>query len=120
MFLDATVFNIEGSVFKSAPPAEAVKSIYWVDNTKNKSVYLLPPLISLESANNKDTNVRGHFSCNFHIDGHEARGNCHVADTPSLLDFNWIAQNEPYSNASQEEPSATLYPPPRSTLYEHH
>ncbi|EYC16485.1 hypothetical protein Y032_0033g2683 [Ancylostoma ceylanicum] len=56
---------------------------------------LLPPLVSLKSANNKDINVRGHFKCNFNIDGHEGRGNCHVADTTSLLGLDWIAQDEP-------------------------
>ncbi|EYC28570.1 hypothetical protein Y032_0007g3293 [Ancylostoma ceylanicum] len=49
---------------------------------------LLPPLVSLKSANNNDIS-------NFNIDGHEGRGNCHVADITSLLGFDWIAQDEP-------------------------
>ncbi|EYC16479.1 hypothetical protein Y032_0033g2679 [Ancylostoma ceylanicum] len=56
---------------------------------------LLPPLVSLKSANNTEINVRGHFNCNFNIDGHEGRGNCHEADTTSLLGLDWIAQDEP-------------------------
>ncbi|EYC40917.1 hypothetical protein Y032_0589g363 [Ancylostoma ceylanicum] len=56
---------------------------------------LLPPLFLLKSVNNKDINVRGHFNCNFNIDGHEGRGNCHVADTTPLLGLDWIAQVKP-------------------------
>ncbi|EPB67444.1 hypothetical protein ANCCEY_13469 [Ancylostoma ceylanicum] len=56
---------------------------------------LLPLLVSLKSANNKGINVRGHFKCNFNIDGHEGRGSCHEADTTSLLGLDWIAQDEP-------------------------
>ncbi|EYB88491.1 hypothetical protein Y032_0246g40 [Ancylostoma ceylanicum] len=56
---------------------------------------LLPPLLSLKSANSKDINVRGHFKCNFNIDGHDGRGNCHVANTTSLLGLYWIAKNGP-------------------------
>ncbi|EYC26343.1 hypothetical protein Y032_0010g1102 [Ancylostoma ceylanicum] len=56
---------------------------------------LLQPLVFLKPANNKDINVRGHFNCNFNIDGHEGKRNCHVADTTSLLGFDWIAQYEP-------------------------
>ncbi|PIO77554.1 hypothetical protein TELCIR_00316 [Teladorsagia circumcincta] len=56
---------------------------------------LLPPLFALRSADNKEIKVRGHFQCNFSIEGHEGRGNCHVADTTSLLGLDWITQVEP-------------------------
>ncbi|KIH42778.1 hypothetical protein ANCDUO_27233, partial [Ancylostoma duodenale] len=45
----------------------------------------------LKSANNKDINVRGHFNCNYNIEGHEGKGTFHVANTMSLLGL--IAQN---------------------------
>ncbi|PIO75421.1 hypothetical protein TELCIR_02545 [Teladorsagia circumcincta] len=56
---------------------------------------LLPPLFALRSADNKEIKVRGHFQCNFSIEGHKGRGNCHVADTTSLLGLDWITQVEP-------------------------
>ncbi|KAK6763652.1 hypothetical protein RB195_024102 [Necator americanus] len=51
--------------------------------------------IELKSANNEPINVRGCYECNFIIDGHLGYGTCHVADTPSLLGLDWIAQHEP-------------------------
>ncbi|PIO64870.1 hypothetical protein TELCIR_13484 [Teladorsagia circumcincta] len=57
---------------------------------------LLPPLFALRSADNKEIKVFGHFQCNFAIEGHEGGGNCHVADTTSLLELDWITQVEPF------------------------
>ncbi|VDM40590.1 unnamed protein product [Toxocara canis] len=54
----------------------------WIKINRPK---LLPPLLKLKSANNKDIKVRGYFKCDFDIDGHKGRGNCHVADTQSPL-----------------------------------
>ncbi|VDM24789.1 unnamed protein product [Toxocara canis] len=34
---------------------------------------LLPPLVKLKSANNKDIKVCGYFECDFDIDGHKGR-----------------------------------------------
>ncbi|VDM46500.1 unnamed protein product [Toxocara canis] len=64
----------------------------WIKINRPK---LLPPLVKLKSANNKDIKIRGYFECNFDIDGHKGRGNCHVADTQSLLGLDWIIQNKP-------------------------
>ncbi|VDM43190.1 unnamed protein product [Toxocara canis] len=65
--------------------------IRWIKISRPK---LLPPPVKLKSANNKDIKVRGYFECNFDIDGHRRKGNCHVADTQSLL-VDWIIQNKP-------------------------
>ncbi|KAK6762297.1 hypothetical protein RB195_023130 [Necator americanus] len=51
--------------------------------------------LTLKSANNEPINARGCYECNFIIDGHRRYGTCHVADTPSLLSLDWIAQHEP-------------------------
>ncbi|VDM44297.1 unnamed protein product, partial [Toxocara canis] len=64
----------------------------WIKINRPK---LLPPLVKLKSADNKDIKVRGYFKCDFDINGHKGRGNCYVADTQSLLGLDWIAQNKP-------------------------
>ncbi|PIO56766.1 hypothetical protein TELCIR_21833, partial [Teladorsagia circumcincta] len=56
---------------------------------------LQPALFKLKSANNKEINVRGHFKCTFVIEGHRGEGNCHVANTTSLLGLDWIMQVKP-------------------------
>ncbi|KAK6762720.1 hypothetical protein RB195_023435 [Necator americanus] len=56
---------------------------------------LQSPRLTLKSANNEPIKVRGCYECNFIIDDHRGYGTCHVADTPSLLGLDWIAQHEP-------------------------
>uniref|UniRef100_F1KU04 Peptidase A2 domain-containing protein n=1 Tax=Ascaris suum TaxID=6253 RepID=F1KU04_ASCSU len=81
---------------------------------------LLPPLVKLKSANNKNIKVRGYFECDFDINGHKGRGYCHVADTQSLLGIDWISQNEPLFRSLTEgvicNVSATTLNRLRSTL----
>ncbi|VDM26717.1 unnamed protein product [Toxocara canis] len=64
----------------------------WIKINRPK---LLPPFAKLKSADNKDIKVHGYFECDFDIDGHKGRGNCHDADTQSLLGLDWITQNKP-------------------------
>ncbi|PIO73689.1 hypothetical protein TELCIR_04330 [Teladorsagia circumcincta] len=49
----------------------------------------------MKSANNEEVNIRGHFKCTFIIEGHQGEGNCHVANTTSLLVLEWIIQVKP-------------------------
>ncbi|PIO68571.1 hypothetical protein TELCIR_09635 [Teladorsagia circumcincta] len=80
---------------------------------------LLPPLFALRSADNKEIKVRGHFQCNFSIEGNEGRDTCHVTDTTSLLD--WMTQFEPLfhhltGNTTCNAESATTLAKLRSSL----
>ncbi|VDO46812.1 unnamed protein product [Haemonchus placei] len=65
---------------------------------------LLPLLFKLKSANNKEINVRGYFKCKFAIDERQGSGTCHVADTTSLLGFDWIAQPLWHCTLTSNEP----------------
>ncbi|KAK6761652.1 hypothetical protein RB195_022657 [Necator americanus] len=53
------------------------------------------PRLTLKSANKEPINVRECYGYNFVIDGHRGYGIGHLADTPSLLGLDWIAQYEP-------------------------
>lgn len=82
------------------------------DHTRIDYPKLLLPLVTQKSANNEDVKVFGCFRFDFDVNAQKGRGDRHVTDdldSQSLLDLDWMVQNESFLRRLIEVAICSVY-----------